>query len=80
LRDSHRGRDHAEFRGLDRTELLKSFPCPLDYISGVVTQSMIMCEYERTEMLLRALRKKLSRKAIVTLDLNPAEPSMFDYG
>jgi hypothetical protein len=40
----------------------------------------MMVEYERTEMLLRALPKKLSRKAIIKLGLNPLEPSTFDYG
>jgi len=73
LRGSHRGRNHAEFGGLDRTESLKSFLRTLNHISGVVTERRMMCEYERTEMLLRALPKKVSRKAINQLDLNPLD-------
>ena len=57
LRDSHRGRDHAEFGGLEQTESLKSFLRTYDHISGVVTKRGMMVEYERTEMLLCALPK-----------------------
>jgi len=40
----------------------------------------MMVEYERTEMLLCSLLKKLSRKAIIKHGLNPREPSTFNYG
>jgi hypothetical protein len=40
----------------------------------------MMVEYERTEMLLRALPKRLWRKAITKLGLNPLEPRTFEYG
>jgi hypothetical protein len=80
LRDSHRGRDHAEFGGLDQTESLKSFLCTYDHISGVVTERGMMVEYERTEMLLCVLPKRLWRKAITKLGLNPLDPRTFDYG
>jgi len=70
-----------EFVGRDDTETLKSFLRTYDHISGVVAERGLMVEYERTEMLLRALPKKLSRNAIIKLALNPLEPSKkFDYG
>jgi hypothetical protein len=59
FRDSHRGRDHAEFGGLEQTESLKSFLRTYDHLSGVVTELGMMVEYERTEMLLCALPKRL---------------------
>ncbi|KAF8241527.1 hypothetical protein K440DRAFT_624364 [Wilcoxina mikolae CBS 423.85] len=76
FKDSHRGRDHAEFGGLDQKSFLRTF----DHISGVVTERGMMCEYERTEMLLRALPKRLWRKAFTKLGMHPLEPSTFDYG
>ncbi|KAF8242780.1 hypothetical protein K440DRAFT_638263 [Wilcoxina mikolae CBS 423.85] len=80
FRDGHRGRDHADFGGLDQTESLKSFLRTYDHISRVVTERGMMCEYERTEMLLRALPKRLWRKAVTKLGMHPLEPSTFDYG
>ncbi|KAF8242125.1 hypothetical protein K440DRAFT_619284 [Wilcoxina mikolae CBS 423.85] len=76
FRDSHRARDHAEFGGLDQKSFLRTY----DHISGVVTERGMMCEYERTEMLLRALPKRLWRKAVTKLGMHPLEPSTFDYG
>jgi hypothetical protein len=70
----------AEFGGRDNTETLKSFLRTNDHISGVVTERAMMVEYERTEMLLHALPKRLWRKAISTFGLNPLEPCTFDYG
>ncbi|KAF8252862.1 hypothetical protein K440DRAFT_643999 [Wilcoxina mikolae CBS 423.85] len=78
---SHRGRDHA-FGGLDQTESLKWFLHTYDHISGVVTERGMMCKYERTEMLLRALPKRLWRKAITKLGMHPIEPKalvMFEF-
>ncbi|KAF8242218.1 hypothetical protein K440DRAFT_639386 [Wilcoxina mikolae CBS 423.85] len=77
---SHRGHDHAEFSGLDQMEPLRSFLCINDHISGVVTEHRMMCEYERTEMLLRALQKQLWRKAVTKLGLHPLELNTFNYG
>ena len=51
----------AEFGGRDDTETLKSFLRMYDHISGVVTERGMMVEYERMEMLLRALPKRLWR-------------------
>jgi hypothetical protein len=47
----------AEFGGRDDTESLKSFLRTYDYISGVVTERVMMVECQRTEMLLCALPK-----------------------
>ncbi|KAF8241364.1 hypothetical protein K440DRAFT_643860, partial [Wilcoxina mikolae CBS 423.85] len=63
----------------DQTESLKSFLRTYDHISGVVTERGMMCEYERTEMLLHALPKLLWRKAISKLGINPLEPHTFNY-
>jgi len=70
----------AEFGGGDDTESLKSILRTYDHISGVVTERGMMVKYERTEMLLRALPKRLWRKAITELGLNPLEPRTFEYG
>jgi hypothetical protein len=70
----------AEFVGHDNTESLKSFLRTYDHISGVVTKHGMMVEYERTEILLRALPKRLRRKAISELGFNPIEPRTFEYG
>jgi hypothetical protein len=70
----------AEFGCRDHTETLKSFLTTYDHISGVVTGRGIMVEYERTEMLLGALPKRLWRKAITKLGLNLLEPRTFVYG
>ncbi|KAF8241408.1 hypothetical protein K440DRAFT_681243 [Wilcoxina mikolae CBS 423.85] len=80
FRDSYRGRDHADFGGLDQMQSLKSFLRTYDHISGVITEHGMICEYERTEMLLRALPKRLWRKAVTKLGMHPLEPSTFDYG
>jgi len=80
LRDSHRGFDHADFRGLDPMESLRSFLRMFNHIRGEVTECRMMSEYERTEMQLCALPKKAPRQAIIELDLNPLEPSKFNYG
>jgi len=70
----------AEFGGREDTESLKSFLRTYDHISGVVTERGMMVEYERTEMLLRALPKPLRRKAISKLGLNPLDPRTLEYG
>ncbi|KAF8243841.1 hypothetical protein K440DRAFT_32483 [Wilcoxina mikolae CBS 423.85] len=70
----------ADFAGRDDTEGLKNFFRTYDHISGVVTERGMMCEYERTEMLLRVLPKRLWRKAVTKLGMHPLEPSTFDYG
>ena len=70
----------AQFGGRDDTEPLKSFLRTYDYISGGVTERGMMVEYGRTEMLLRALPKRLWRKAISKLGLNPLEPRTSEYG
>ncbi|KAF8252158.1 hypothetical protein K440DRAFT_633369 [Wilcoxina mikolae CBS 423.85] len=69
-----------EWAGFQNTDALKSFLRTFDHISGVVTERRIMCEYERTEMLLRALPKRLWRKAVTKLGMHPLEPSTFEYG
>jgi len=69
----------AEFGGRDNTESLKSFLRTYDHISGVVTERGMMVEYERTEMWLCALPKRLWRKGITKLGLNPLDPRTFDY-
>ncbi|KAF8241236.1 hypothetical protein K440DRAFT_688377 [Wilcoxina mikolae CBS 423.85] len=69
-----------EMLGLDETESVKLFLRTYDHISGVVIQCRMMCEYERTEMLLRALPKRLWRKAVTKPGMHPLEPSTFDYG
>jgi hypothetical protein len=70
----------AEFGGRDDTESLKSFLRTCDHISGVVTECGMMVEYDRTEMLLCALPKRLWRKAITKLGFNPLDLRTFDYG
>ena len=70
----------AEFGGREDTESLKSFFRTYDHISGVVTERGITVDYERTEMLLCVLPKRLWRKAITKLGLNPLDPRTFDYG
>jgi hypothetical protein len=70
----------AQFRHQTDTETLKSFLRTYDSISGVVTERGVMVEYERTEMLLCALPKRLWRKAITKLGLNLLDPRTFDYG
>jgi len=70
----------AEFGGRDDTEGLKSFLRTYDHISGVFTERGMMVKYERTEMLLRALPKRLWRKTINKLGLNPLESRTFEYG
>jgi hypothetical protein len=79
LRASHRGRNHAEFGGIDRTESLKLFLHTFNHISGVVTIHRMMCQSEWMEMLLYALPTKRSKKAISKFSMNPLEPSTIDY-
>ena len=67
----------TEFGGRDDTETLKSFHRTYEHISGVVTERGMMVEYERTEMSLRALPKRLWRKAITKLGLNLLELRTF---
>jgi hypothetical protein len=69
----------AEFGGRENMESLKSFLCNCDHVSGLVTEHGMMFEYERTEMLLRALLKRLWRKTICKLGLNSLEPCTFEY-
>ncbi|KAF8254199.1 hypothetical protein K440DRAFT_635704 [Wilcoxina mikolae CBS 423.85] len=69
----------AKVGGRDDMESLKSFLRTYDHISRIVTQSRMMCEYERIEILLHALSKRLWRKAISKLSMLPLEPSTFDY-
>jgi len=71
---------YAEFGGRDNTETLKSFLRTYYHISGLVTERGMMVEYERSEMLLRALPKRLWRQAISKLGFNPLEPHTFEYG
>ncbi|KAF8243806.1 hypothetical protein K440DRAFT_663855 [Wilcoxina mikolae CBS 423.85] len=70
----------AEFGGRDDTESLKSFLRTYNHISAVLMECGMTCEYVRTEMLLRALPKRLWRKAITKLGMHPIEPSTFDFG
>jgi len=70
----------AEFRGHDGTESVKSMLRTYDHISRVLTERGMMVKYERTEMSLCALPKRLWRKVILKLGLNPLDPCMFDYG
>ncbi|KAF8241309.1 hypothetical protein K440DRAFT_683589 [Wilcoxina mikolae CBS 423.85] len=70
----------ADVAGRKDTEALEAFLRSYNHISGVVTERGIMCEYERMEMLLRALPKRLWRKAVTKLGMHPLEPSTFGYG
>ena len=70
----------TQFERRDYPETLKFFLRTYDYISGVVTERGMMVEYERTEMLLCALPKRLWRKAITKIGLNPLDPRTFEYG
>ena len=69
----------AKFGGQDDMETLKCFLRTYNHISGVVTERGMMVEYERTEMLLRALPKRLWRNAITKLGLNPLDLRTFDH-
>ena len=64
----------AEFGGRDDTECVMSFLRTYDHICRVVTERGTMVEYEKTEMLLHALPKRLWRRAIAKLGLNILEP------
>ncbi|KAF8247974.1 hypothetical protein K440DRAFT_286346 [Wilcoxina mikolae CBS 423.85] len=73
-------RHHSiQLAGFQNTDALKSFLRTYNHINGVVTERGMMCEYERTEILLRALPKRLWRKAITKLGINPLEPHTFNY-
>jgi len=80
LTDSHRGRDHPEFGGLNQMESSKWFLLTCDDISGVVTERGMMVEYERTEMLLHALPKRVWSKTITKLSFDPHKLRTFYYG
>jgi hypothetical protein len=60
-------------------ETLKCFLRTYDHISGVVTEHGMMVEYERMEMMLHVLPKRLWRKAITKVGLNPLESRIFEY-
>ncbi|KAF8246034.1 hypothetical protein K440DRAFT_685913 [Wilcoxina mikolae CBS 423.85] len=70
----------TEFGGRDDTESLKSFLRTYNHISAELMEREMTCEYERTEMLLRVLPKRLWRKTITKLGMHPIEPSTFDFG
>jgi hypothetical protein len=57
LRDRSRGCEPAEFDGLDQTESFRTFLRTFNNISGVYTECRMMCEYDRTDLLPRALPK-----------------------
>ena len=61
-------------------ERLKSFHPTYDHIGGVVPERGMILEYERTEMLLHALPKRLWMKLITQLGLNLLDPPAFHYG
>jgi hypothetical protein len=61
-------------------ETLKSFLRTYDHISGVDTERGMMVKDERAEILLCELPKRLWRKAITNLALNPLEPRTLTYG
>ncbi|KAF8252878.1 hypothetical protein K440DRAFT_269580 [Wilcoxina mikolae CBS 423.85] len=73
------GGRHKDFGNLEQIECLKSFLTQFDHISGVLMARGMTCEYERTEMLLHTLPKKLWKKAISKLGMHPLEPSTFNY-
>ncbi|KAF8243355.1 hypothetical protein K440DRAFT_664156 [Wilcoxina mikolae CBS 423.85] len=69
------GGHHKDFGSLEQIECLKSFLTQFDHFSGVLIARGMTCEYERTEMLLHTLPKKLWKKAISKLEMYPLEPT-----
>ena len=58
---------------------LKSFLLSFHHISEEITASGMMCEYERTMLLVRTLPARMRTKAAGQLRLDPLQPSTFRY-
>ncbi|KAF8247276.1 hypothetical protein K440DRAFT_661560 [Wilcoxina mikolae CBS 423.85] len=77
------GGRHKDFGSLELIERTKSFLTQFEHISGVRMARGMACEYERAEMLLHTLPKKLWKEAISKLGMHPLEPTealaMFEF-
>ena len=58
---------------------LKSFLLLFHHVSERITASGMMCEYERTMLLVRTLPARMRMKAVGQLRLDPLQPSTFRY-
>ena len=58
---------------------LKSFLLSFHHVSERITASGMMCEYERTTLLVRTLPARMRKKAVGKLGLDPLQPSTFRY-
>jgi hypothetical protein len=58
---------------------LKAFILAYDNISRIMITKGVLAKYSEVEMLLRALPRHWSTKAVMTLELDPIDPSTFKY-